>query len=137
MNVRAIIVAAIAAFALTATAIAGTINPVTFTNNGATVSGASGGFTQFENSSNAGNATLIANGGTNGGGGGEIFFFDQSNGGVSRVILNGSGASAMRLRRRSSTAMRLQSTTSNTLVKYGWPWLLTYRTQRQPRHGRA
>jgi len=79
-------------FVFTGSATAGS-NTI-FTNMGATVNGAPGGFTQFQDTSNAGSATLIANGGSNGGGGGEILFFDQASGGTARVVLNGSGSSA-------------------------------------------
>jgi hypothetical protein len=49
----------------------------TIINEGAQVSGASGGGTLFDqNNPSAANATLIANGGSNGGGGGTITFKD-------------------------------------------------------------
>ena len=61
----------------------------TFTNNGGTVVGAFGGSTQFANTSTAGSATLIANGGT--GAGGSIFFFDDSIGGTASVDVRNNG----------------------------------------------
>jgi len=79
----------VSGFIFTGTATAGS-NTV-FTNNGAAVSGASGGFTEFDGNSTAGSATLIANGGSNGGQGGGIYFADQSSGGTARVIVNGNG----------------------------------------------
>ncbi len=70
----------------------------TVTSFGGTVAGAAGGLTLFSGnaanifqSSNAGNAFLIANGGTNGGDGGLIEFIFFSDGGTSRVQLNGNG----------------------------------------------
>ncbi len=47
----------------------------TFHNFGGKVSGASGGYTEFSETSTAGNATLIAYGGTNGGYGGRVVFY--------------------------------------------------------------
>src|SRR6266487_2520397 len=63
-----------------------------FTNNGGTVSGATGGSTVFHDSSTAASATLIANSGTGGGEGGQIFFNEKSTGGTSRVELFGNGS---------------------------------------------
>src|SRR5947207_2256102 len=63
-----------------------------FTNNGGTVSGATGGSTIFHDSSTAASATLIANGGTGGAEGGHIFFDENSTGGTSRVELFGNGS---------------------------------------------
>ncbi len=63
-----------------------------FTNNGGTVSGAAGGSTIFHDSSTAGSAILVANGGSNGGAGGQIFFNENSTGGTSRVELFGNGS---------------------------------------------
>ena len=63
-----------------------------FTNNGGTVSGAAGGSTIFHDSSTAGSAILVANGGSNGGAGGQIFFDEESTGGTSRVELFGNGS---------------------------------------------
>jgi hypothetical protein len=64
----------------------------TFTNNGGTVTGAQGGFTEFLFNTTAGNATLIANGGTGGGEGGAIFFEGRSSGGTARVEVFGNGS---------------------------------------------
>ena len=61
------------------------------TNNGGTVIGALGGYTQFWSNSTADSATLIANGGTGGGQGGAILFKHQSTGGTSRVEVFGNG----------------------------------------------
>jgi autotransporter-associated beta strand protein len=63
----------------------------TFVDNGATVAGARGGLTIFGLNSHADSATLIANGGTNGGEGGTIVFNNNSDGGTSRVEVNGNG----------------------------------------------
>jgi autotransporter-associated beta strand protein len=63
----------------------------TFINNGATISGAVGGKTILNNTSTAGAATLIANGGINGGEGGAIFFEEKSTGGTARVEVFGNG----------------------------------------------
>jgi len=60
------------------------------TSNGGTISGAFGGITEFFDSSDAGSATLIANAGT-GSGGGEIRFRDNSLGGTSTVKVFGNG----------------------------------------------
>jgi hypothetical protein len=64
------------------------------TNNGAAVSGAFPGETLF-NPGDAGNATLIANGGLDGGGGGLIVFSSAdggvSTGGTARVEVFGNG----------------------------------------------
>ena len=62
-------------------------NGSTFINNGASVNGAFGGSTEFATS--PGNATLIANGGTNGGDGGQIHL--NGNGGNPRVQVFGNG----------------------------------------------
>ncbi len=65
----------------------------TFMSDGASsFSGAGGGTVEFDSSSSAGNATLIANGGVNGGVGGAIFFFDDSTGGSARVKVFGNGS---------------------------------------------
>jgi len=61
-------------------------------NNGGTVRGAGGGRTLFSSNSTAGNATLIANGGTNGGDGGSILFEDFSPGSTARVEVFGNGS---------------------------------------------
>jgi hypothetical protein len=63
----------------------------TFLNEGATVSGAYGGYTTFYNVTTAGNATLIAYGGSNGGGGGRIILGDNCSGGTATVQLYGNG----------------------------------------------
>ena len=63
----------------------------TFINNGAIVTGAVGGKTTFYESSTAGAATLIANGGANGGRGGGIFFEDKATGGTARIEVFGDG----------------------------------------------
>ncbi len=65
------------------------------TCEGATVNGAFGGTTRFDIPSTAGNATLIANGGSNGGGGGIIQFFSGSKGGSARIELFGNGTMDM------------------------------------------
>ena len=63
----------------------------TITNNGGTFTGDVGGSTTFQDSSSAGNATLIANGGTGGGLGGTISFTGDSTGGTARVEVFGNG----------------------------------------------
>jgi len=63
----------------------------TFINQGAYTSGAVGGYTTFSGTSTAGNAQLIAIGGTNGGDGGKIAFYDNSSGGAASVQLFGNG----------------------------------------------
>jgi autotransporter-associated beta strand protein len=73
------------------TEVSGTAGNNTFVNNGATASGASGGFTLFGSFSTADSATLIANGGANGGQGGTILFEDNSTGGTSRIEVFGNG----------------------------------------------
>src|SRR6266480_3510484 len=70
-----------------------TAGNATFINNGAAVSGAFPGETLF-NPGDAGNATLIANGGTGGGDGGLIVFSSAdrvSTGGTARVEVFGNG----------------------------------------------
>jgi autotransporter-associated beta strand protein len=70
-----------------------TAGSATITNNGGTVSGAAGGFTQFFNISTAGSATLIANGGTvAGASGGFIVFFTDSTGGTASVDVRNNGS---------------------------------------------
>ena len=67
----------------------------TFTNNGAAVSGAAAGTTFFFTDSTAGSATLIANGGTAAGAsGGTIFFSDSSTGGTASVEVFNNGTGA-------------------------------------------
>ena len=63
----------------------------TFFNLGATTSKAPGGYTVFSGTSSAGNATLIAYGGTHGGYGGKIAFYDEASGGTAKVQLFGNG----------------------------------------------
>ena len=63
----------------------------TFINQGAYTSGAAGGYTSFSGTSSAGNAQLIAIGGTNGSNGGKIAFYDNSSGGAASVQLFGNG----------------------------------------------
>jgi autotransporter-associated beta strand protein len=63
----------------------------TITCEGATLSGAGGGMTEFRDVTTAGNATLIAHGGSNGGDGGSIQFLDKSKGGTARIELFGNG----------------------------------------------
>ncbi|MET0026435.1 MAG: hypothetical protein ABW101_02260 [Candidatus Thiodiazotropha sp.] len=58
-------------------------------NLGGDAKGIAGGYTVFSATSSAGQATLIAYGGTNGGAGGRILFYDQASGGTSRVQLFG------------------------------------------------
>ena len=62
-----------------------------FNNYGGNVSNAKGGYTEFSNTTDAGNAQLIASGGTNGGYGGRIIFYDQSSGESASVQLFGNG----------------------------------------------
>jgi len=63
----------------------------TFINQGGYTSGTVGGYTTFSGTSSAGNAQLIAIGGTNGGNGGQIAFYDDSSGGAASVQLFGNG----------------------------------------------
>jgi autotransporter-associated beta strand protein len=77
-------------FDLNSTATAG--NGV-FLINGSSISGAFGGFVYFFGGT-AGNATLIANPGTNGGGGGTISF-EGGDGGEARIELFGNGTLRM------------------------------------------
>jgi len=63
----------------------------TFINLAACTSKTAGGYTVFSGKSTAGNATLIAYGGTNGGYGGRIVFYDVSSGGTAKVQLFGNG----------------------------------------------
>jgi hypothetical protein len=64
----------------------------TFTASGGMSSGDDGGTIAFFDSASAGNATLIANGGTSGAGGGAIQFFDNSSGGTANVQVFGNGS---------------------------------------------
>ena len=63
----------------------------TFHNVGGNSAGVAGGYTSFGKTSTAGNALLIAHGGTNGGYGGKIAFYDASSGGTATVHLIGNG----------------------------------------------
>ncbi len=63
----------------------------TFFNLGGYSSKATGGYTVFSGTSSAGNATLIAYGGTHGGYGGRIVFYGESSGGTANVQLFGNG----------------------------------------------
>jgi hypothetical protein len=63
----------------------------TFINLGASSSGAAGGYTVFSGASSAGNAKLIAYGGSNDGYGGQIVFYDNASGGTASVALFGNG----------------------------------------------
>lgn len=58
-----------------------------FYNLGAYQSGAAGGYTLFANGASAGNAVLLAYGGTQGGGGGRIVFRYGASGGTASVYL--------------------------------------------------
>jgi autotransporter-associated beta strand protein len=70
-----------------------TAGSATINNNGGAVSGANGGFTEFFNTSTAGSATLIANGGTvAGASGGLIVFFTDSTGGTASVDVRNNGS---------------------------------------------
>jgi len=72
-----------------------TAGSATITNNGASVVDAnSGGQTYFSGSSTstAGNATIIANAGSNGGHGGCIYFNGSASGGIARMEVFGNGA---------------------------------------------
>jgi hypothetical protein len=60
-------------------------------NLGASIAGAAGGYTQFSDSSSAGNARLVACGGSDGGRGGQIIFYDDASGGTASVELYGEG----------------------------------------------
>jgi len=69
----------------------GTAGDATFINDGATASGGFAGETLFQDTGDAGNATLIANGGVGGGDGGSIQFATASTGGTARVEVFGNG----------------------------------------------
>src|SRR5262249_12707770 len=69
----------------------GTAGDATFINDGATARGGFAGETLFIDNGDAGNATLIANGGVNGGDGGTIRFATASTGGTARVEVFGNG----------------------------------------------
>ncbi len=68
-----------------------TAGEATLFNLGGYTSKATGGYTVFSNTSTAGNATLIAYGGTHGGYGGKIAFYDHASGGTATVQLFGNG----------------------------------------------
>ena len=61
----------------------------TIVANGGAISGANGGLISFYNSGQAGNSTLIANGGLNGATGAIILFRDATDGGTARVEVFG------------------------------------------------
>jgi autotransporter-associated beta strand protein len=63
----------------------------TFINDGAAISGGIAGETLFQDTGDAGNATLIANGSPGGGDGGLIQFATASTGGTARVEVFGNG----------------------------------------------
>jgi hypothetical protein len=63
----------------------------TIFNLGGCTSEASGGYTVFSGTSSAGNATLIAYGGSSGGHGGRIAFYDEASGGTATVKLFDNG----------------------------------------------
>ena len=69
----------------------GTAGDATFINNGATASGGIAGETLFQDTGDAGNAVLIANGGVGGGDGGSIQFATASTGGTARMEVFGNG----------------------------------------------
>jgi len=68
-----------------------TAGDATLINLGGYTSKATGGYTVFSNTSSAGNATLIAYGGTHGGYGGKIAFYGEASGGTAKVHLFGNG----------------------------------------------
>lgn len=69
----------------------GTAGNATFINDGATASGGFEGETLFQDTGDAGNAILIANGGVGGGEGGSIQFATASTGGTARIQVFGNG----------------------------------------------
>jgi hypothetical protein len=70
-----------------------TAGSATFTNNAGTVAGANGGFTGFHGSASAAGGTFTNNGGTvNSAGGGGMAFFDTSTAGSGTFTNNGSTA---------------------------------------------
>jgi autotransporter-associated beta strand protein len=71
----------------------------------------------FEGNSDAENATLIANGGTNGGDGGTIQFWDTSDGGTARIELFGNGA--LDLSNVADTYLDLGSIEGNGMISLG------------------
>lgn len=68
-----------------------TAGNATLINLGAYIDQAAGGYTVFSGTSTAGNATLVAYGGTGGGNGGKIAFYDETTGGTATVLLAGNG----------------------------------------------
>ena len=69
----------------------GTAGDATFINDGATARGGIAGETLFQDTGDAGNAMLIANGGVGGGDGGSIQFATASTGGTAQVQVLGNG----------------------------------------------
>jgi len=69
----------------------GTAGDATFINDGAAVNGGFAGETLFQDTGDAGNATLIANGSSGAGEGGSIQFATASTGGTARVEVFGNG----------------------------------------------
>ena len=69
----------------------GTAGDATFINDGATASGGIAGETLFQDTGDAANAMLIANGGTGGGDGGSIQFATASTGGTAQVQVFSNG----------------------------------------------
>ena len=69
----------------------GTAGDATFINDGATARGGIAGETLFQDTGDAGNAILIANGGVRGGDGGSIQFATASIGGTARLEVFGNG----------------------------------------------
>ena len=69
----------------------GTAGDATFINDGATARGGIAGETLFQDTGDAGNAMLIANGGVGGGDGGSIQFATASTGGTAQVQVFGNG----------------------------------------------
>ncbi len=68
-----------------------TADNATLINLGGYSDKATGGYTQFSGPTSAGNAILIAYGGTRGGYGGRVVFYDQASGGSASVELFGNG----------------------------------------------
>ena len=68
-----------------------TVGNAIFTTNGGTVSGAMGGLITSWSSFDAGDSTIVANGGINGGEGGEVRFNGGSTAGNARVEVFGNG----------------------------------------------
>jgi hypothetical protein len=78
----------------TETAAAGyvpTAAKATIVNYGGNSDGTIGGYTVFSNNTTAGEATLIAHGGTEGGYGGKIAFYDDACGSNANIVLDGNG----------------------------------------------